>query len=404
MIKKIVLLVTVLLLLSSFAAATVDKPYLTTTLMKYEPQPAEPGKYVKVYIKLENSGSGTSENVLMKLVPEFPFSLDPGKSEEEFVGLLGGGSFHVAEYNLKVDEKAVEGTNILKVRYNSDKNQEVWVEQMLSISIQTQDAVLGITDISTEPKEIVPGSTGEIMMTVENMADSALTDVTINLDLSSDDLLFAPFNSASEKSIYQLESKESHQFSFNIIAYPDVSAGVYKIPATITYNDNIGNSYSKSEIIGVLVNSKPDIQVMVESTTLLSDKEMGEVVLKIVNKGLSDVKLMTLSLKETGKYEILSSSKEEYIGNLDSDDFETVDFTLLLNDVEELNIPLSLSYRDNNNQLYDEEFTLKLNIRSAKELGQGNGQKGWIVLIIIIVVIVLLIVWAQRRKKRRKHQ
>ncbi|MBC8495802.1 hypothetical protein H8D36_06620, partial [archaeon] len=109
MIKKIVLLVTVLLLLSSFAAATVDKPYLTTTLMKYEPQPAEPGKYVKVYIKLENSGSGTSENVLMKLVPEFPFSLDPGKSTDEFVGLLGGGSFHVAEYNLKVDEKAVEG-------------------------------------------------------------------------------------------------------------------------------------------------------------------------------------------------------------------------------------------------------------------------------------------------------
>ncbi|MBC8500819.1 MAG: hypothetical protein ISS25_02075 [Nanoarchaeota archaeon] len=400
--RKTTILVAMVLLLMVNIVSAVDRPYLTATLMKYEPQPAEPGKYTTVFIKLENTGTGTAQNVILEIDPEYPFSLDPGKTNQEYVGLLGGGSFHVAEFDLKVDENAIEGTNKLKVRYNIDANQEVWTEQKLEISVQTQEAVLSIEKIVVEPAEIVPGSSGTIKLELENLAYSTLSDIKVKLDLSSTTLPFAPFNSASEKSLYQLNPGKKHSFTFDIVAFPDAESKIYKVPVNITYYDNVGTAYSKSDLIGVIVNSKPDIKVVVDSTTLLAEKRIGDIVLKIVNKGLNDVKLMNMKLSETDKFEILSSSNEEYIGNLDSDDFETVDFKILFKGEDTVEIPLELEYMDNNNNYYKEDLTLKLKVHSGEKLGTSNG-KGVVYLVVIVVVAVVAFI-IYRRRKKKKHQ
>ena len=146
-------IIALMLIILSNVSIAADRSYLTATLMKYEPQPAEPGKYVKVYVKLENTGTKTAENVMLEVIPEFPFSLDPGKSNQKYIGLLGGSKFHVAEFNLRVDENAVEGTNKLKIKYSLDKEQTSWAEKELDVSIQTENSVLSITDIQTEPTE-----------------------------------------------------------------------------------------------------------------------------------------------------------------------------------------------------------------------------------------------------------
>ncbi|MBU0472470.1 MAG: COG1361 S-layer family protein [Nanoarchaeota archaeon] len=395
-------IIALMLIILSNVSIAADRSYLTATLMKYEPQPAEPGKYVKVYVKLENTGTKTAENVMLEVIPEFPFSLDPGKSNQKYIGLLGGSKFHVAEFNLRVDENAVEGTNKLKIKYSLDKEQTSWAEKELDVSIQTENSVLSITDIQTEPTELIPGSTGTIQIEIENMANAYLSDITVSLDLSSDNLPFAPMNSASEKNFYQLKTGAKEQVSFNIIAYPDAEAGIYKIPLTITYNDNVGNDYSKSDIVGVIVNSEPEIKVVVDSTTLLTGQSTGEVVLKIINKGLGDVKFLNLKLGETDNYEVLSSTNEEYIGNLDSDDFETVDFKLLLKSTEKVEIPLTLTYMDNNNKEYTQDLSLNLKIHTAEALGQKKGGSSWI--IIIAVVVVAGFFYYRHRKKKKKMQ
>jgi len=400
--RKTTILVAMVLLLMVNIVSALDTPALVATLMKYEPQPAEPGKYVTLFIKLENAGTGTAKNVILEISPEYPFSLDPGKTNQEYVGSLGGGSFHVAEFDLKVDENAVEGANNLKVRYNIDTNQEVWAEQELNISVQTQDAVLSIENIEINPAEIVPGSTATIKLELENLAYSTMSDIKVKLDLSSASLPFAPFNSASEKNLFQLKVGGKHIFSFDIIAFPGAEAQIYKVPVNITYYDNVGTTYSKSDLIGVIVNSKPDIKVVVDSTTLLTEKRIGDIVLKIVNKGLNDVKLMNMKLSETDDFEILSASNEEYIGNLDSDDFETVDFRILLKGKELVEIPITLEYMDNNNNFYEENLNLKLKIHSAEKLGESNGKAGIYFVVVVVVAVVAFIIY-RRRKKKKQH-
>lgn len=396
--KKVILLITMLLLMASMASG-IDANSLSATLTRYDPQPAEPGKYVTVYIKLENSGTGTAKNMVLKILPEYPFSLDPGKSNQVYIGSLGN-NYHTAEFTLKVDEKALQGTNKLKVRYNLDELREFWSEQELDITIQAGDHVFSISNIETEPTNIAPGSSGKIKVEVENLAGSYFSDISAKIDLSSDDLPFAPYNSPTEKSLYHLAPNQKHEFVFDIIASPDAEAKIYKVPLTLTYSDNTGTEYTKSELIGVIVNSKPDITVTVDDTDLLKDKMIGTITLKIVNKGFNDVKFLNLKITETEEFEILSASPEEYIGNLDSDDFETVEFKLMLKNGEELEIPLELEYKDMNNNPYTKNLVVKLKIHSAKELGQdGDSKTIWFVLVIIVVAGYFIY---KRRKKKKK--
>ena len=58
-------------------------------------------------------------------------------------------------------------------------------------------------------------------------------------------------------------------------------------------------------------------------------------------------------MKESEKYEIVSPA-EVYVGNIDSDDYETADFKISLNKVKEKEVilPLSLEYKDANNNEY----------------------------------------------------
>jgi|FLOH01.1.fsa_nt_gi hypothetical protein len=404
MLKKVFLITMMCLLMIGMVSAVSDT-YLTASLTKYDPQPAEPGKYINVFIQLENTGIDTAENVELQLIENFPFSLDPGKSNIKQIGLLGGKDFHTVEFKIKVDEKAVEGDNVLKVRYNQNPEKTVWGQAELEISVQTQDALLSIEKIQTTPTEIAPGETGTITIDLKNLADSHLSDVIVSLDLSSETLPFAPFNSASEKSIYQINPDEIKEFAFDVIAYPNAVAGIYKIPLTITYSDNVGSDYTKTDVIGVLINDEPDIQVVTDSTNLLSEKRTGSIILKIINKGLTDVKFMSLKIGETDEFEILSTSKTEYIGNLDSDDFETVEFNILVKSTEDIiEIPLELEYRNNNNKLYTQDLSLNLKIHSASALGISNSGSGWTIIIIIILIIAGIIVYRKVRKIRKKNK
>lgn len=395
--KKIMIFLLVTIMLLGLANAA-ESPYLTATVMKYEPTPAAPGNYATIYVKLQNKGTQTAKNVVLEAVPEFPFSV-PNSDTTEEIGMLPAQSFHVATFKVLVDESAVQGENDFKVRYNINEKRTSWATQSLTINVQTLDAILSINEVLTTPAEIVPGETGEIKLVLENLADSLLTDISVKLDLSGDDMPFAPVNSASEKSSYQIKPGETEEFNFQVRAYPDTASSIYKLPVTITYYDNVGTEYKKEDVLGIIVNSEPDIKVLIDSTSLMQDKKTGSIVLKIVNRGLTDVKLMSLRIEETENFEVVSPTKEEYIGNVDSDDFDTVEFDLLLKDSENLQIPLELEYRDNNNKLYTESLNLNLEVHSAEQLGQ-NGGSVWPIIIALIVIAGGIYFWRRRKKKK----
>src|SRR3989338_771952 len=383
----------------------VETSQIEVTLINQEPDPSEPGNYVDVRFKLDNNGSEEARNVEVEILPEYPFSLDPGREALRSAGTLQsrqrGDVGVIVKYRLRVDKNAVEGENEIRIKYRIDKG--VWVEpEEFFIDVQTYDAILAINSVSVDNDFFEPGSSGILRIGVVNEADSLIKDVKALLDLG--DIPFAPLGSTNEKSIYQIDAKKAHEFSFELLAKPEAESGVYQVPLKISYSDELNKGYIKNGTIGIIVNAKPDISVTLDKSEVYEPGKAGEIVVKVVNKGVTDIKFMNVKLGKSNNYKIISSD-EVYLGNIDSDDFETADFDLFVENTNEkqVELPLTLEYKDANNNNYRDRISLKLDLYTAAEakkfgLKKENGTVGF--LIIVAIVVAGLFYYRKRTKKR----
>ena len=263
---------------------------------------------------------------------------------------------------------------------------------------------LTITSVSTNPDTIAPGETSQIIITLKNNADIDIEDVSVNLDLTN--VPFAPFESGSDFFTNEILESKTKQASFNLIALNDAKSGIYKIPVKISYTeDNVIKT--QSSLISLMINSQPIIEVSVDDGLLLKGKE-NKVTFKIVNKGLADAKFLEIETKGSTSYNILSAEKI-YVGDVDSDDFQTVDFQMFFsqNSLSKLDIPIIVKYKDVANKEYVKEFnpTLKVySLQQAQELGlvAKSNTSNYIIGVIVLIIIFFIYRWFRRRKKRNQ--
>jgi hypothetical protein len=412
-IKNISILMILLISLNFVIAQNYENGgVLKINFINQDPDPVEPGEYVDVRWKLENLGDQSLENVEIEFVATYPFSVDenPIKSFDTIDPKIKDEAGIIIKYKVRVDENAIEGTNTIKIRYRSDDSS--WTTQEYNIEVQTVDANLGIMSIETVPSEIYPGDSFDLKIKVKNLADSTIKDVNMKLDLllstitagsvttTKSDILdalpFAPTKSATEKKIRNIRQGEEVIFTYSLIAYADAEAKVYKIPIELGYYDGIGTQYAKEDIVGIIIQSKPDLRVILENSEITKQGTKGEVSVKFVNKGLTDIKLLNVMLDENNNYDILST-KEVYIGNIESDDYETADFELFAktNNLAELPIKIEYEYMDANNNKIVETAELKVKLCSegdpscTVEKNNTTAIYGGIALLIIVGFFII---------------
>ena len=405
--KKISLILTTILfvVLATTIVASLEGKLVRINLISQEPDPAEPGSYMDVRFKIENIGDSAIKDVQIKLLEEYPFSLDPGGEAEELIGNLepyqSDDSGVIVKYRVKVDENVVEGENKIKLAYKYSG--QLWVEKEFTINVRTTDIVLSVDSVDSNPEVISPGKEGKVTIKLTNLADSAIRDIRVKLDLSSENIPFVPIKSTTEKKIYQIGSKASKSLTFDIMATADAETGAYKIPIGLDYYDEIGTTYSKDDIISLIVGTDIDLSVGIEKSQIYKSGNSGEVTLKFVNKGLIDIKFLNVILEDSDKYEIISP-KEVYIGNIDSDDFESIEYQLYVKSTDEdIVFPLILEYMDANNNEFNEKRNVRLKLYTKDEaikLGLEEKPAIGILIIIVIVFVGLIVYW--RIKKRNK--
>ncbi|MBS1266637.1 MAG: hypothetical protein MAG795_00605 [Candidatus Woesearchaeota archaeon] len=381
---------------------------LQVTLLNQNPDPVQPGSYVEIRFQAENLGVYDAKDVVFELLPSYPFKLEPGDSTKREIGTLKGRATGqdaaVVYYKLIVDKDAVEGDNELDLRYSLDDGKSWVLLDEFDIRVQTIDAVVGITSVETVPKKLEPGKVGKIMVELQNMADSLTEDIALKFDFSSDDMPFVPVNSASEKKIRSLAAGESTKFEFDIMVLADAESQTYKVPIEVRYIDESDTLYNKTDIIGVVVGSTPEMDVYIEDQTVYSSASSGEVSVKFVNKGVTDIKFLSVELAESDDLQVISTPLV-YIGDLDSDDYENADFNIYVKKTKEdyVQIPLKLEYADANNEEFVQEVDLQMRLYSGAELKKfGLVKSSKTGLIIIILVVVGGGIYLYRKKKKKK--
>ncbi|HLC87329.1 MAG TPA: hypothetical protein VJH65_03590 [Candidatus Nanoarchaeia archaeon] len=276
---------------------------------------------------------------------------------------------------------------------------------MLILSIISLASAIRIDSVSMNPESIAPGETSEILITLKNNADIDIEDVSVNLDLTN--VPFAPFESGSDFFTNEIQESKSKTAEFKVVALNDAKSGIYKIPIKISYiEDNVAKT--QSSLISIMINSQPIIEVSVDDGLLLKGKE-NKVTFKIVNKGLADAKFLEIETKGSTSYSILSAEKV-YVGDVDSDDFQTVDYQIFFNQnsLNRLDIPVTIKYKDVANKEYTQEFnpTLKVyTLEQAQNLGliAKSNTTSYIVGVVILIIIFFVYRWFRRRRKRKEE-
>ena len=262
---------------------------------------------------------------------------------------------------------------------------------------------VSITDVSSSPQEVVPGEIVNIVIEVENIFEYDVKNLNVKLDLAGEDVPFAPYQSSSEKFLDELDDGDEEDFKFKLIVLPETASGIYKIPVEISYEDDDEESCTKDELISVTVNSKPELKVsLVDSEVLIKGKE-NVFSIKIINSGLADVKFVYLSITDSGGIKIISE-KEQYIGDIDSDDFDSVEYLAYINADASgiINLPVILKFKDATNKEFTESKNLILKTYSLKDAQNlGLVKKPSYTIYIVIGILVFGYVGYRWRKKRK---
>ncbi|MBU0461761.1 MAG: hypothetical protein KJ574_04205 [Nanoarchaeota archaeon] len=419
----------ILLILSSSAIAEdtlttyiTDAARLKISLISQDPDPAEPGSLVEVRWKVENLGSSNAQNVRVKILPEYPFSLLPGDDGLRDLGSIQGRQLDeegvIIKYKLRVDEYAIEGDNTLRLEYIYDTNPWMKTDDY-TLSVRTIDAALSVESVETSPEKIVPGTPAKVDIIIKNLADSYMQDITVKLDLTFsqyasqitsitdassyfDALPFAPLKSTTEKRISRIAPGGTAIVSYDLMAYPDATSRIYKVPIIITYYDEVETLYTKNDVIGLVVGDVPDLDIILESSDVYAGGSAGTLTVKFVNKGITDIKFLNVQLLPNSDYEI-TSADTDYVGNVDSDDYETAEFKIFLKSSakDKVSIPIKVMYKDANNNDYSKEMTLELKLLSAEERGVKQGSSLTLVIAILIILVVAWIVYKRWEKKKK---
>lgn len=397
--KKIMLLMVIALMLAApFASADLITRgvALDATLLYYQPVPAQPGDVIDVYIQIENGGGAPSKTGTLTIIPSGPFVPESeGDRVSEFPSIPAQETFLVTA-KIRIAKDANEGVNTFLVRVQ-EAGSNNWIDRDLSITITGTSSALSIISAELTPDKIVPGKEATLAVTVKNVGETKVRNVDVALTL--DDLSIAPMGSSDSKTIKELFGGEEYVFVFDLLAYPGATANAYQLPITLSYDDETGNSASQEETVGIIIGSVPELLVYFDKIGLSTEHRTGEVTVRFINKGLSEIKLLELEIVESDALSVMSETPIIYVGNIDEDDYESASFSIKVGKDTDV-LPLVVRYKDALNQNYEETYNLALNLHSAN----GDGGPNYLMWLIIIVVIAGGFWWWRKRsKKNKKH-
>jgi len=269
---------------------------------------------------------------------------------------------------------------------------------LMLVSTMALASAMIVSDV--EGGKVFPGESTKVQLTVDNTLTDDVQDISVVLNLEG-----TGFTSvgSSEDSIDEIREGKDESFSYTIKAPSTLRPGEYNIPYTIIYTFQ-DSSNRKNGSFGITVGAKTELSYSIESNNNVIG-EQGELSLKVVNKGLGDIRFVSIRLMPNSGYTLLSD-ENVYVGTISSDDFETASYKVKFNN-ENAVLDAVVTYKDFDNVQRTEKVTLPLTVYSrekALELGIIKKSNAMVYASTIIILIVLWFVWRIYKKRQREKK
>lgn len=257
---------------------------------------------------------------------------------------------------------------------------------------------------SVDVEKLYPGESASLRIDVKNIFRDDVEQVSLVLNL--DGTGFTTVGS-SEDSQEKIRDGDEESFNFKLKASNDLAPGDYNIPYIITYtydDENGEKEYTKNGSFGVSVEARTELDFSIETDNNIVGMR-GRISLEIINRGLGELKSVQVKVVNQKGYELISS-QNVFLGNIDPEDSELVNFEVIFK-TKDAEFFAEIKYKDFSNQDQTETINLPINVYSieeAKELGLVQGNNLTYYIFAITSIILLFFIWRGFRKKKRKNK
>jgi len=293
-------------LLPAVAVAQSSGASVQVKVLKYDPSPAEAGKFVDVWLSVRAVGNVALRDYVVEVLPDFPFFLAAGEDSVRKFPVIDSNGV-VARFKVRVDESAPNQDSDLKIAYYPVGSATKSVRDV-------KLSVLGKADVeifSAEPDTLLPGKPTKVKFWVKNTGSAPIRDLVVSWSDPDGDIL--PLADENRHKIGEIGVGESQYVEFNMIADPSASQGVNLIDVTLEFL-RFGNSSKRSSEIAFIVGGLTNFEVAQESVG------QGTLSLSVANVGVNSATGVILSVPDQDGWRVTGAS-DSFLGNLEPGDF-----------------------------------------------------------------------------------
>ncbi len=271
--KKIIFLGVVLIL----ASLSVSAQTLRVSMIGQDPDPVRAGDVVEARFKIENLFEDTKGEVLVKILPEYPFSLYSSSNTQNF-GILesrkyGSSDAIYFDFKLKVDQDAVDGYHEIVLQLNDD--QTTWdLEDKFYVEIKNEKILLKPYVVSSDL--ITGGKKGTFTIEIANAGGEDIESLQLEL-LNSPD--YKLLSTSEYVYIGNLEADDTESEDFSV--YVDEDKTSVGIPLKLTYEVN-DKEYQQDFLLSLNLLTKSEAKKIGLITTSYTPVIITIIVLVIV--------------------------------------------------------------------------------------------------------------------------
>ena len=279
--------------------------------------------------------------------------------------------------------------------------------------ISTASAATNLPDISGsniiiesstyDPAPAEPGNYLDLYVTIKNNGGKSIKNLNLQLE---DRYPFAVVDSIDNE-IKELVNGREKLIRYKIYISEDVLSGDYSIPIKACTNKDCSNIIKESNIeISVNAGSTPIMEIGLDDYNLITPGSLNEIIITSVNKGKQGIQFLTIDLKNTDEYTVISTPRK-YMGELLTDDFERETYTIYVSEEiknsKSIELDLSVEYSDMNYKKYNENEKLTLNVytqKDAQKIGLAQKSNGALYSVLFLVISFFTYRHYRRKKKR----
>ena len=309
----------------------VDAAFSSIAITNVKPTEFSPGDTSKVVLTVKNNGGRDASDIRLSF--QGTEIISPVGPKVVNINTLNSWCSKEVEITMHVKEEAPNGiypipVSCLWTEYHFDPKKGDVDVTARSAELGVYFSVIGegmlnIGDVSTDPTDVKPGNMDvKITAFIENSGEAAAKDVEAKLICNSAE--FKPSWSGTDRSYMgRLNSGDSKEAIFHVDVTENIDSKVYSIPLRIQYKDTSGREYEVMQELEILVEPKPEFEIVSYSTepASISAGDTG-VILHVGIRNVGSEKAESVSVRATGEAEVPFDFdvKSDYVGNLKMDE------------------------------------------------------------------------------------